>query len=49
MKVLKNQNEELASELEIMARTDDLIRNRLDRKREAEEIYRQNQERLLKS
>ena len=32
-----------------MARTDDLIRNRLDRKREAEEIYRQNQERLLKS
>ncbi len=39
---LKNQNEELGGELEEMVHTDEIIRERLDRRRRVEEIRARN-------
>jgi hypothetical protein len=42
LNVLKAQNVEMSEELEVMAKTDDLIRNRLDKKQNTEKAIRRS-------
>ena len=49
LKILVEQNKELSVEIEQMQKTDDLLRERLNRKLHAEEVIERNQDTITKA